>query len=147
MGAMSPSSLDLLRRPEVEARLHTDEIVWLTTVDDRGPATQSSPVWFHWDGTDLLVLSEPTARKVANIAAHPAVAAHLDGAQAGATVVTLEGVAAASTGAVDASRLAAYGRKYRAGFTRLDTDQASYLERFSTSIVIHPIRARVFPSV
>ncbi|HEY2330676.1 MAG TPA: pyridoxamine 5'-phosphate oxidase family protein [Acidimicrobiales bacterium] len=134
---------EAMRRPDVASRLRAEEVVWLTTVDEQG-RPQSSPVWFHWDGTDLLVLSEPAARKVVNITADPHVAVHLEGADAGALVVTLEGRAVVS--AVDANRLAAYGRKYRSGFARLDTDQAAYLERFSTSIVIHPTRARAFPS-
>ncbi len=128
-----------------------EEIVWLTTVDGRGQP-QSSPVWFHWDGTDLLVLSQPAAPKVANISAHPEVALHLDGAQAGAVVVTIEGHAAirhtahAARLTAHAARLTAYGTKYRPGFARLGTDEAAYLEQFSTSIVIRPTRARVFPS-
>jgi PPOX class probable F420-dependent enzyme len=131
--------------PVVATRLHTDEVGWLTTLDDRNGQPQSSPVWFHWNGTDLLVLTQPSARKIANIAAHPLVAFNLDGGQKGTTVVTIEGQA--QVVAPVPERLAAYATKYATGFTRLGTDTDRYLGEFSAVIRITPTRARVFPSM
>jgi PPOX class probable F420-dependent enzyme len=130
--------------PVLRDRLRTDEVLWLTTIDHRDQP-QSSPVWFHFDGRDLLVLSQPRAPKIANLADHPLVAVHLDGAEAGATVVTIEGRAAAAT--VEPSRLAAYTAKYADGFIRLGTDADRYLAEFSAAITVAPTRARVFPSL
>jgi PPOX class probable F420-dependent enzyme len=129
--------------PDVARRLRTDEVAWLTTVDGRG-RPQSSPVWFHWDGADALVLTQPHARKVANIGGNPLVALHLDGAQAGATVVTIE--AEASLVEPDAARLDAYAAKYADGFVRLGIDAPAYLARFSTRVLVRPTRLRTFRS-
>jgi PPOX class probable F420-dependent enzyme len=133
-----------LDEPVVRARLTDDEVMWLTTVD-RGGRPQSSPVWFHWNGDDLLVLSQPGAPKVANVVEHPLVALHLDGAQAGSTVVTIEAVAEVVS--AEPGRLAAYAAKYADGFAHLGTDAGRYLAEFSAPIVLTPTRARVFPSL
>jgi len=50
-----------------ENRLRSDEMIWLTTVWADGQP-QTSAVWFHWDGTDFLLVSQPTAGKLRNIA-------------------------------------------------------------------------------
>ncbi|MCU1373082.1 MAG: transposase, partial [Actinomycetia bacterium] len=76
---------------ELEARLAAAEVLWLTTVDERGQP-QTSPVWFVWHGGAFHVASEPGAGKVANIGARPRVSVHLDGAGAGDLVVTVEGI-------------------------------------------------------
>lgn len=129
----------------VAARLRADEALWLTTVDGRGQP-QSSPVWFHWDGSDLLVLTEPASRKVANIAANPRVSIHLEGSAPGTDVVTIEGTASLPAFAPPA-RIALYGDKYREACIRMGTDVPSYVARFTTVIVVTPTRARVFRSL
>jgi PPOX class probable F420-dependent enzyme len=127
---------------DAHSRLRGDEVLWLTTVDDSGQP-QSSPVWFHWDGEDVLVLSRPDAAKVANIARHAAVSLHLNGGEAGTLVVSIE--ATATTGRpVDDARRSAYAAKYRHGFARLGTDADSYFAEFSTAIVAQPHRVRCF---
>jgi PPOX class probable F420-dependent enzyme len=125
-----------------EARLRGDEVVWLTTVDDRGQP-QSSPVWFHWNGTDALVLSRPDAPKVANIARHPAVSLHLNGGEAGTLVVSIEATAGMEERLTDARR-SAYAEKYRDGVARLGTDAPSYFAEYSVAIVARPQRVRRF---
>ena len=125
-----------------DARLEDEEVLWLTTVDDRGQP-QSSPVWFHWNGEDALVLSRPDAPKVANIARHPAVSLHLNGGEAGSLVVSIE--ATATTGRrVDGARRSAYAEKYRPGFARLGTDTDSYFAEFSAAVAAQPHRVRCF---
>lgn len=122
--------------------LDVAEVLWLTTVNDAGQP-QSSPVWFHWDGEDALILSRPDAPKVANIKGHPAVSLHLNGGEAGTVVVSIEATARIE-GGVNASRRDAYAERYRDGFTRLGTDRASYFAEFSTAIVARPHRVRRF---
>jgi PPOX class probable F420-dependent enzyme len=125
-----------------DARLRDDEVLWLTTVNDRGQP-QSSPVWFHWDGTDALVLSRPAAPKVANIAGHPAVSLHLNGGGPGTLVVSIEATAGREA-RVSESRRSAYADKYRDGIARLGTDARSYFDEFSVAIVARPQRVRRF---
>jgi PPOX class probable F420-dependent enzyme len=111
-------------------------------VDDSGQP-QSSPVWFHWDGADVLVLSRPDAAKVANIAGHPAVSLHLNGGEAGTLVVSIEATARVERHVSD-SRRSEYAAKYRRGFARLGTDALSYFAEFSTAIAAQPHRVRCF---
>ena len=124
------------------ARLSEEEVLWLTTVDEGGQP-QSSPVWFHWDGIDALVLSRPDAPKVANVARHPAVSLHLNGGEAGTLVVSIEAMARVER-RVPASRRSAYAEKYRQGFVRLGTVASSYFAEFSTALVARPHRVRCF---
>ena len=129
-------------RSEGDARLRDEEVLWLTTVD-AGGSPQSSPVWFHWDGEDVLVLSRPDAPKVANVEHHPAVSLHLNGGEAGTLVVSIEATAALTERVGDARR-SAYAEKYRAGFARLGTDASGYFAEFSTALVARPHRVRCF---
>jgi len=136
-------SLAALTTGAAATRLETDEVIWLTTVRPDGQP-QSSPVWFVWDGTNVVVFSRPGAGKVANIAANPLVALHLD--DRGDVVVSVEGRAEVAAD-LRAERVAAYARKYRDGIARLGTDLDAYLGEFSVAIVIRPTRARVFEEV
>src|SRR5437588_4788617 len=111
-------SLAALSTGAAATRLETDEII-----------------------ADAVVLSRPSAQKVANIATNPLVALHLD--DRGGVVVTIEGRAEIVADRPP-ERLAVYARKYRDGFTRLGTDADAYLREFSIAIVISPTRARVF---
>jgi PPOX class probable F420-dependent enzyme len=127
---------------DAHSRLRGDEVLWLTTVDDSGQP-QSSPVWFHWDGEDALILSRPDAPKVANVEHHPQVSLHLNGGEAGTLVVSLEATAQVEP-LVSAARRSAYAEKYRQGFVRLGTDASSYFAEFSTALVARPRRVRCF---
>jgi PPOX class probable F420-dependent enzyme len=128
---------------ELAERLAGAEVLWLTTVSAVGQP-QSSPVWFVWLDGDFHVASEPTAAKVANVAAHPQVSVHLDGAGTGELVVTVEGSAALGEGLGPAEP--AYREKYAAGFARLGTTADEYLARFSAGLRITPSRWRSFAS-
>src|SRR5262245_31126521 len=73
-------------------RIATDRVVWLTTVTDRG-APAPNPVWFVSDGDDLVVFSEPSSRKVHNIALRPAVTLHFNSDRTGSDIVIIVGTA------------------------------------------------------
>ena len=52
---------------QVEGHLANDQIVWLTTVTPAGrPAPR--PVWFVWDGSEVLIYSLPDGAKLRHIA-------------------------------------------------------------------------------
>ena len=123
-------------------RLEHDEVAWLTTVGPDGQP-QSSPVWFLWHDGDVYIASEPAALKVANIAANPRVALHLEGAGASDIVVTMEGSATRTSG-VPADR---YAAKYATELAHIGMTAADYLARFSVAIRIAPTRWRVFTSL
>src|SRR5215208_6058434 len=73
-------------------RLGSDELVWITSVRADGQP-QSSCVWFHWSGSDFLVLSQPTAPKLRNVAGNPLVSLHLDSDGRAGDLVIVEGEA------------------------------------------------------
>ena len=129
---------------DAEARLRTSEVGWITTVEGGGQP-QSSPVWFVCDDIAIHVATRPDAAKVRNLAANPHVAFHLDGAQPGDVVVTLEGTATVTDGLDDATA-DAYVAKYAAGLDRLGITAGEYLEEFSAAVHIRPSRRRVFRS-
>jgi PPOX class probable F420-dependent enzyme len=138
------ATLAALGRPAVRSRLDAEEIIWITTVGADGQP-QSSPVWFHWDGTTFLLFSRRSAGKLANIADNPRVALHLDADAIGNDVITLEGFAKTPV-APDPARQAAYLAKYAAGIARLGTDAAQFLQDFSEAVEVVPARVRLFVS-
>src|SRR6266576_5310606 len=50
--------------------LETEPVVWLATVRPDG-RPHIIPVWYWWDGSELLVFSKPGAVKVGNLRADP----------------------------------------------------------------------------
>lgn len=118
-------------------RLDNADFGWITTVRRDGQP-QSSYVWFHFNGHDVFVISEPKSGKVRNITGNQRVSFHLDGdGTAGNGVLTIEGIAELSSGTDDPQRLSQYLSKYerriRAG---LESTPDRYAANFSTAIRI-----------
>ena len=101
----------------VARRLEVDALAWLVTVTPRG-APLPVPVWFLWDGAEVLLYSKPGAAKLRNVEANPAVALHLEGDGRGGDIVVLHGRARLSDDP-PADAVAAYAAKYAWGFARL----------------------------
>jgi PPOX class probable F420-dependent enzyme len=70
-------------------RLETDMAAWLTTVTPDGQP-QSMPVWFVWDGTELLVYGDHRAKRNKNLESNPKVSFHLADDH-GQDIITIEG--------------------------------------------------------
>lgn len=123
------------------ARLHAEEVAWLTTVGDEGQP-QPSPIWFLWDGETALIYSQPDTPKTRNIARHPRVAMNLNGDERGGNIVILTGEARIVADAPPADRHPAYLEKYRAGIARLGMDPAGFAATYSTAILFTPTKLR-----
>ncbi len=95
----------------VARRLRQDLIGWLTTVAPDG-MPQTSPIWFHWDGSEFVVYSLESAR-VRNIEGHSEVSLNLDGDGRGGDIVVVEGVARIDRAFRPASDHEQYVSKYR----------------------------------
>jgi PPOX class probable F420-dependent enzyme len=122
--------------------LHSVPLGWLTTVRADGQP-QSSYVWFHFDGNDLLVFSQPQAGKVANVKANPNVSFHLDGDGKGGRVLTIDASAQLVDPDADATRTEAYLAKYDESIrTQLNTTPEELRARFSTALRVNPSRVR-----
>lgn len=124
---------------QVQRRLANKQIGWLTTVRPDG-MPQPAPVWFHWDGETLLIFSEPTSRKVRNLAANPKASLHFNCGEDGENVVVFTGEARADTNQPAGERLDAYFKKYDAGIKQLNMTRESISQTYSTTIYLTPAR-------
>lgn len=134
---MSPS-----KRDHAERRLRDEKIAWLTTVRRDGQP-QSSPVWFLWRDSEIVVYSRPTTQKVRNVRANPMVAVHLRDIDDGSDIVSLEGEAAIDERYPQAAAIPAYVAKYRAMIADLRLDPVGFAKEYSVPIRIRPSRMRV----
>jgi len=125
------------------ARLQSEEIIWLTTVDDAG-MPQPSPVWFLWEGETLLIFSEPKTPKVANIRRSPKVALHFDSDGEGGDIVILTGEAAIVSEGPVAAIPAAYATKYAEGLKGIKLTADEMAAKYSATIRVTPTKLRGF---
>jgi PPOX class probable F420-dependent enzyme len=130
---------------DVQRRLDTDHVVWLTTVTDSG-APSPNPVWFVQDGDDIVVFSAPGTHKVRNIAARPTVTLNFNSDAHGDDVVVITGRATATPSVLPSSN-AAYVAKYA---TAIRDELQSTLEEidgtYHTELRIRPTKVRGTPS-
>ena len=120
-------------------RLETDEVAWLTTITDEG-APAPYPVWFVVDGDDIVVFSQPSTRRVHNIAQRPVVSLHFNSDPHGGDVWILTG-RAGSTSDVAPSGAPGYVDKYQTSIERdLQTTVAAIDATYNTEIRIRPER-------
>ena len=114
-------------------------MVWLTTVTDTG-APAPYPVWFVVDGDDVVVFSEPSTRRVRNIAQRPVVSLHFNSDPHGGDVWVLTGRASTTPGVVP-SGAPGYVDKYATSIGRdLQTTVAAIDATYNTEIRIRPER-------
>ena len=77
-------------RPDIQARLDDELVVWLTTVNAAGQP-QTSPVWFLVQDESIVVYSLAQTPRTRNIAANPKVSLNLNSTPSGGDVVIIEG--------------------------------------------------------
>jgi PPOX class probable F420-dependent enzyme len=120
-------------------RLQSDLVVWLTTITDAG-APAPYPVWFVVDGDDIVVFSEPSARRVHNIARRPVVSLNFNSDPYGGDVWVLTGTAIATAG-VAPSGAPGYIDKYGESVENdLKTTVEAIDGTYNTEIRIRPER-------
>jgi PPOX class probable F420-dependent enzyme len=96
---------------EVSDRLSSDNYGWLTTVAKSGQPVPKL-VWFYFDGSDVVVYSEPTAAKVRHIKARPRVSFNLDSDGNGAGIIVVGGNATVEAEGADPLEDERYRTKY-----------------------------------
>ncbi|MGH2558249.1 MAG: TIGR03667 family PPOX class F420-dependent oxidoreductase [Thermomicrobiales bacterium] len=126
-------------RDHVEARLRDDLIVWLTSVRADG-RPHIVPVWFLWNGSDLLILSKPGNQKIKNITRDPRVSLALDDSKCGHDVVILEGEATLLSEPANAIAPPAYAKKYAALLREMNWPPEAMIEEYSQAIRVRPTR-------
>lgn len=97
--------------PEVTDRLVADDFGWLTTVAKSGQPVPKL-VWFYFDGTDIVVYTEPNAAKVRHIRAHPQVSLNLDSDGIGSGIIVVGGTATVDSEDADPRDDEPYWAKY-----------------------------------
>jgi PPOX class probable F420-dependent enzyme len=123
----------------VAAHLRDDIAIWMTTVTPKG-SPLPSPVWFHWDGDDSVIMfSQPGARQ-RNIEANPRVSLNFAGDGRGGDIVVLSGPATIQEPSPE--RVAAYVEKYAEHIPRIGLTPESFRARYSVSIRIELTRLR-----
>lgn len=125
-------------------RLRSAPLAWLTTVRADGQP-QTSYIWFHYGGEDIVLLSQPKTPKVRNIDRNPKVSLNLDGDTAtGGEVLTIEATAEI-VGELLSDRWDAYQAKYESRIRNgpWGTPDA-FLTMFSLAIRVVPTHARAW---
>jgi PPOX class probable F420-dependent enzyme len=130
------------KQARADDKLRHEIAVWLTTVTADGQP-QSTPVWFHWDGSTFLFYSQPDRPKLRNIAGNPKVSMHLVGDPEGEDIVTVEGIAALDPAAPPVDGLAPYVEKYRSAIEGFGWTPSSMAADYSVAVRVTPTRFRV----
>jgi PPOX class probable F420-dependent enzyme len=121
--------------------LSDDVVAWLTLVDPSG-TPQPAPVWFHWDGSSILVYSHGEAKRLAHLRANPKVALHFDSEGDGAHVVVLTGDAAVEEDAPPVHENPDYLAKYGGRITGGWGTAEHFASIYSVPVRIRPKRVR-----
>ena len=117
----------------IDQRLRAESIIWLSSVRPDG-RPHLVPVWFLWDGAEILIFSKPAAQKVRNLRHNPQVMLALDSADEGEDVVLLEGWAELLGDGAPQSTLPEYAEKYAALMTRIGITAASMAAEYTQAI-------------
>ena len=139
-----PDSLDPATDDGARAlrRLESELMAWLTTVNPDGQP-QSSPIWFLWDGDEILLYSWFRAPRNANVADRPLVSFSLESGVDGEDVVTAEGEARIVEDEPPASANPTYLATYQRMFDAYGWTPDWVTGRYSVPIRIKPTRWRL----
>jgi PPOX class probable F420-dependent enzyme len=129
-------------REHADRRLRGDIIIWLTTVSASGQP-QTSPVWFWWDGQNVLIFSMPRSPKVANIRGNPKVSLNLDGNGQGGEIVSLEGTAELFDDH-PLTEFPEYVERYLEKLKAMGYQPGPFAHAYSVGIRVTPTRFRVY---
>lgn len=127
----------------VDARLREELVAWLVTVADDGTPVPT-PVWWWWDGSTILVYSQPNTPKLRHIAASPRVALALRTDENGDALAVISGEARVDDGAPRVDELPGYVEKYLASIERLGYSPAEFAASYSIPIRITPTKVRAW---
>jgi PPOX class probable F420-dependent enzyme len=123
-------------------RLETELVAWMTTINPDGQP-QSSPIWFLWEGDEILMFSWSRAPRNGNVADRPLVAFNLEAGVDGEEVVTAECEARLVPDEPPASANPTYLAKYKGMFDKYGWTPDWYANRYSIPIRLRPTRWRV----
>jgi len=126
-------------RPQAEAALREDPVVWLSSVQRDG-RPHLVPVWFHWDGERIVAFSKPGARKVDNLRDQPRVMLAVGTPGPDFEVELIEATAELPANSASDVMPQGFGAKYRELLRRAGMTVQHFAEVYSQPIVLRPTR-------
>ena len=130
------------KHSRADDKLRHEIAAWLTTVTADGQP-QSTPIWFHWDGSTFLFYSQPGRPKLVNIAVNPKVSLHPVGDHDAEDAVTIEGIATIDRSAPPGDQIPAYISKYLELIDGFGWTPASFAADFSVPVRMTLTRIRI----
>ena len=130
---------DRRHRPEAEAALREDPVVWLSSVQADG-RPHLVPVWFHWDGETIVAFSKPRARKIDNLRDEPRVMLAVGTPGPDFDIELIEAMAELPDSPAGDLMPAGFGAKYRELLRRGNLTVQRFAEVYSQPIVLRPTR-------
>jgi PPOX class probable F420-dependent enzyme len=124
----------------VDKRLRQEEVIWLTTVAPDG-VPHPNPVWFCWDGQEIIIYSQPSAYRIRNLTHNTMVSLNLQGAgPLGEDVVVIYGEARLDPHYKHPHP--GYTRKYQKYLPEMNVTQQQLTATYSVEIRIKPAQVR-----
>jgi len=116
-----------------------DPVVWLSSVQRDG-RPHVVPVWFHWNGEQIVAFSKPNARKVDNLREQPRVMLAVGTPGPDFEVELIEATAELPDGPAAEYVPDGFGSKYRELLRRAGLSLQRFTEVYSQPIVLRPVR-------
>jgi len=124
----------------VNQQLKEAEVIWLTTVSPNG-TPQPNPVWFLWDGDDIIIYSKPDSYRIRNLKHNKIVSLNLEGADVmGNNVIVIHGEAVMDPSYLDPHT--DYVSKYEKYLPELNITMEQLVADYSVEIRVKPTRIR-----
>lgn len=127
--------------PALEERLRTEQLIWLSTTSAAGRPSPR-PVWFFWNGQEVIIYSQPGAAKLRHIAANPKVSLNFNCNDVNGREVDV--MAADAEPAPDLpplSQLPGFVEKYTARIRYAGLHVPTMEAAFSSPLRVTPLRA------
>jgi len=127
------------RSSSADSALRDDPVVWLSSTQRDG-RPHLVPVWFHWDGEQIVAFSKPQARKVENLRDDPRVMLAVGTPGPEFEVELIEATAELPDRPAAEVMPEGFGPKYRELLRRAGLTVQRFAEVYSQPIVLRPTR-------
>ena len=125
----------------VARHLRDEIVVWMTTVTPAGEPLPM-PVWFIWEGGEVVRMHSRRSARVRNIEANRHVSLTFSGDGRGGDIVVLSGRATAGAGLPHADQDPDYLAKYRDHIARIGMTPETFAQTYEVPVRIELTRVR-----
>ncbi|GCE26129.1 hypothetical protein KDA_16130 [Dictyobacter alpinus] len=133
--------LDLTQTKDthIDQRLRQELIIWLGSVKSNG-RPHLVPVWFLWDGSQIIILSQPGNQKIRNIQHNAHVSLALETVNDGEDIIVIEGDAQLVDSPLDEKTIQDYATKYAPKLQGMGWNIETMSKDYSQVITIKPTK-------